>query len=173
MNNDQIDFDKLKLLVLDVDGVLTDGSLYFSNSGEELKAFNSQDGLGIKLLIQHGINVAIITGRTSEIVANRASMLGITDLVQGCDEKLLALKQLAAKFEVGLHEIAYIGDDLPDLPPILSVGLGIAVANANPEVKSRAKWCSNRRGGEGAVREACDLILKQRGALDNILKTYL
>ena len=173
MNSNQTDFELLKLLVLDVDGVLTDGSLYFSNSGEELKAFNSQDGLGIKLLIQHGIDVAIITGRKSNIVSNRASSLGIKHLVQGCEEKLDALEQLVSKLDITLDEVAYLGDDLPDLAPILRAGLGMAVQNANSEVKSRANWCSNARGGDGAVREACDFILKQRGALNDIIKTYL
>jgi 3-deoxy-D-manno-octulosonate 8-phosphate phosphatase (KDO 8-P phosphatase) len=173
MDTKQINFDQLQLLVLDVDGVLSDGRLYFTNSGEEIKAFNSQDGLGIKLLIQQGIEVAIITGRESHIVSGRASTLGIKHLVQGCEEKLEALDKLASELALGYENIAYMGDDLPDLAPILRVGLGMTVADANPEIKSRAAWCSTRKGGEGAVREACDFILKQRGNLDDMLNDYL
>ena len=173
MDINQINFNKLKLLVLDVDGVLTDGNLYFSNSGEELKAFNSQDGLGIKLLIQNGIEVAIITGRKSSIVSNRATNLGIKYLIQGCEEKLQALEKLATELKIDYEDIAYIGDDLPDLAPILRVGFSMTVADANPEIKSRATWCSTRSGGKGAVREACDFILRQRENLDDILKAYL
>jgi len=173
MDTKQINFDQLQLLVLDVDGVLSDGRLYFTNSGEEIKAFNSQDGLGIKLLIQQGIEVAIITGRESHIVSARASTLGIKHLVQGCEEKLEALDKLASELALSYENIAYMGDDLPDLAPILRVGLGMTVADANPEIKSRAAWCSTRKGGEGAVREACDFILKQRGNLDDMLNDYL
>jgi 3-deoxy-D-manno-octulosonate 8-phosphate phosphatase (KDO 8-P phosphatase) len=173
MNMDQMKFNNLKLLVLDVDGVLTDGQLYFSNSGEEIKAFNSQDGLGIKLLQKEGIDVAIITGRTSGIVNDRASSLGIRHVIQGCGDKLTALNTLCEDLSIGYTQIAYMGDDLPDLASINRVALGMAVANANPEIIKHANWCSIRKGGFGAVREACDYILDQRGALTETVKSFL
>ena len=125
---------EIKLLVLDVDGVLTDGHLWYDNSGEELKAFNIQDGLGIKLLLRGGVDVAIITGRRSALVARRARELGIRHVVQGREDKLIALRHWWRNWRYPLQEIAYMGDDLPDLSAIRAVGLGIAVANAQPVV---------------------------------------
>ncbi len=142
---------EIKLLVLDVDGVLTDGRLWYGNSGEELKAFHIQDGLGIKLLQSAGVDVAIITGRTSQLVNRRGSELGIKHIVQGREDKLVALRALAGNLEIGLEEIAYVGDDLPDLSAIAAVGLGIAVANAMPYVAQHAAYKTARSGGDGAV----------------------
>lgn len=162
----------IKLLVLDVDGVLTDGRLWYGNSGEELKAFNIQDGLGIKLLQRAGIDVAIITGRTSQLVARRGAELGIKHIVQGREDKLTALRTLAAELHLTLDAIAYMGDDLPDLSAIAATGLGIAVANAMPYVAEHAAYTTTHSGGDGAVREICDLILQAQGKLEAVLERY-
>lgn len=162
----------IKLLVLDVDGVLTDGRLWYDNSGEELKAFHIQDGLGIKLLLRAGIDVAIITGRRSALVARRARELGIRHVVQGREDKLVALQAMVAELGVALAEIAYVGDDLPDLSAIRAVGLGIAPANAMPVVAEHAAYRTARGGGDGAVREVCDLLLQAQGKLDAIVEAY-
>ena len=162
----------VKLLVLDVDGVLTDGRLWYGNAGEELKAFHIQDGLGIKLLRRSGVDVAIITGRTSQLVARRGAELGIERIVQGREDKLVALRALAAELNIELGEIAYAGDDLPDLGAIIAAGLGIAVANAMPCVAQHADYKTARGGGDGAVREICDLILHAQGKLEAVLESY-
>lgn len=151
---------KIKLLVLDVDGVLSDGKLYFSAKGDEIKAFSTLDGQGIKLLQNNGIKVALITGRKSDIVTQRAQELGIENLVQGCEEKLEALEKILTTLELNLQEVAYIGDDLPDLACIRRVGFGVTVPNANPVIIQHALCCTERQGGQGAVREICDLILQ-------------
>jgi 3-deoxy-D-manno-octulosonate 8-phosphate phosphatase (KDO 8-P phosphatase) len=164
---------EIKLLVLDVDGVLTDGRLWYDNSGEELKAFDIQDGLGIKLLMRSGVDVGIITGRRSALVARRARELGIRHVVQGREDKLVALRTLAEELAVPLEEIAYMGDDLPDLSAIRAVGLGIAVANARPVVAEHASYKTARSGGDGAVREICELILQAHGKLDAVIEHYL
>jgi 3-deoxy-D-manno-octulosonate 8-phosphate phosphatase (KDO 8-P phosphatase) len=162
----------IKLLVVDVDGVLTAGHLWYGNNGEELKAFHIQDGLGIKLLQRAGIPVAIITGRTSQLVARRGAELGIEHVVQGREDKLVALRALASELNISLEEIAYMGDDLPDLSAIAAVGFGIAVANAMPYVAEHAAYKTVRCGGEGAVREICDLILQAQNKFDAILERY-
>src|SRR5690606_2640340 len=164
---------EVKLLVLDVDGVLTDGHLWYDNSGEELKAFHIQDGLGIKLLLRSGVDIAIITGRRSALVARRARELGIKHVVQGREDKLVALNTLLEDLPVTLAQTAYVGDDLPDLGAIRAVGLGIAVANAMPVVAEHADYKTVRCGGDGAVREVCDLILQAHGKLDEIVERYL
>ena len=164
---------ELKLLVLDVDGVLTDGRLYFGNSGEELKAFNIHDGLGIKLLQDNGVSVAIITGRQSELVKRRAENLGIRHVIQGREDKLIALDELRDRLKLDYARIAYMGDDLPDLPAIRQAALGMTVANANAFVAKHADWQSSACGGEGAVREACEMILHAQGKLTAALEKYL
>jgi 3-deoxy-D-manno-octulosonate 8-phosphate phosphatase (KDO 8-P phosphatase) len=164
---------KIRLLILDVDGVLSDGKLYFSNSGEEIKAFNSLDGHGIKMLQASGVNVAIITGRTSHIVAKRANDLGIKHLIQGREDKLNALNELLSEHTLNHDEIAHMGDDYPDLPLIRRVGLGLSPANAHGVIKQYCHWQSQYKGGEGAVREACDLIMVAQGSFDNALAPYL
>lgn len=163
---------QLQLLVLDVDGILTDGSIYYGNSGEEIKAFNIKDGLGIKLLQRAGIAVAIITGRQSEVVARRARELGITDVVQGREDKLTALEALCREKSLDLGHCAYMGDDLPDLAAIGSAGLGLTVSDATDVVREEADWISSAPGGRGAVREACEAILQARGQLSTLLAEY-
>jgi 3-deoxy-D-manno-octulosonate 8-phosphate phosphatase (KDO 8-P phosphatase) len=163
---------KIKLLLLDVDGVLTDGRLYYGNAGEELKAFDIQDGLGIKLLQRGGINVGIITGRSSDLVKRRAKELSIDPLVQGREDKLTALNQLLENMNIDLEEIAFVGDDLPDLAVIRRVGLGITPANGNHILASQALWQTKRSGGNGAVREIAELILHAQGKLESLLVSY-
>jgi 3-deoxy-D-manno-octulosonate 8-phosphate phosphatase (KDO 8-P phosphatase) len=163
----------IKLLVLDVDGVLSDGRLYFSNSGDEIKAFSTLDGQGIKMLQRSGVEVAIITGRSSELVKRRANNLGIEHLIQGREDKLTALDELIATVEVNYSETAFLGDDLPDLAAIRKVGLGMTVANGHHFVVEHADWQTQARGGEGAVREACELIMRAQGSLRAALETYL
>lgn len=164
---------KIRLLALDVDGVLTDGRLYFSASGDELKAFNILDGHGIKLLRSQGIEVAIITGRTSPLTARRASDLGIAHLLQGREDKKQALTELCTTLSIQLEAVAYVGDDLPDLGAIRACGLGICVANAHAALKLHADFCTTQRGGEGAVREVCDLILQAQDKYDTVIAHYL
>lgn len=154
---------QVRMLVLDVDGVLTDGRLYYSNSGDEFKAFNIKDGLGIKLLQRAGVRVAIITGRVSEIVNRRAAELGIEDVVQGREDKRAALLELCQREGLTLEDCAYMGDDLPDLGAIVAAGLGMTVADGSAAVREAADWQSPSCGGAGAVREACEFILSARG----------
>jgi 3-deoxy-D-manno-octulosonate 8-phosphate phosphatase (KDO 8-P phosphatase) len=163
----------IQLLVLDVDGVLTDGKLYFGRDGEELKTFNTLDGHGIKLLAASGVKVAIITGRESELVARRAANLGITRIKQGREDKFAALQELLSQEPYPLSAIACMGDDYPDLTIMQRVGLALAPPNACAEVLSRAHWVSTRAGGEGAVREACDLIMRAQGTYLSALAPYL
>ena len=163
----------IKLLVLDVDGVLSDGNLYFSDKGDELKAFSTLDGQGIKLLQNAGIEVALITGRKSNIVASRAKELGISKLVQGREDKLDALDDILAELKLTYQEVAYIGDDLPDLACIRRVGFGATVPNANPLIIQHALCCTERSGGQGAVREICDLILQAQNKFDAAIAPYM
>lgn len=163
---------KIKLLLLDVDGVLTDGHLYYGNSGEEMKAFNIQDGLGIKLLQQGNVQVGIITGRVSALLQRRADELGISPVVQGREDKLTALNELLQTMDISLDEIAFMGDDLPDLAVIRRVGLGITPANGSATLAQQAHWQTTRRGGDGAVREVAEMILGAQGSLDSILAAY-
>ncbi|HEX5277196.1 MAG TPA: 3-deoxy-manno-octulosonate-8-phosphatase KdsC [Fluviicoccus sp.] len=163
----------VRLLALDVDGVLTDGRLYFTEDGQEIKTFDTQDGHGIKLLQQAGIQCAIITGRTTKLVERRARNLGIAHLLQGREDKLVALNELSAQLGIPLDEIAYAGDDWPDLPAIRAAGLGVAVANAHREVRRYADFVTLAEGGRGAVREICDLILEAQGSYEEALSPYL
>lgn len=166
---------QIKLLMLDVDGVLSDGKLYFGNDGSEIKAFCTLDGQGIKMLQNSGVQVGIITGRQSDLVERRANNLGIKLLKQGREDKLTALQELIEEFKltVSLDQIAYMGDDYPDLPVIRRVGLGMTPANAHWAVAEHATWVSQRKGGEGAVREACDLIMQAQGTFDAAIQPYL
>lgn len=163
----------VQLLVLDVDGVMTNGQVFFSARGDELKAFNILDGQGIKILQRQGIEVAIITGRTSPLTARRAKDLGIRHLQQGREDKLVALRELCSELEIPLGQVAYLGDDLPDLSAIRAAGLGITVPNAYWLVLKHADCCTRARGGEGAVREVADLLLMARCQLDSLMQTYL
>jgi 3-deoxy-D-manno-octulosonate 8-phosphate phosphatase (KDO 8-P phosphatase) len=162
---------KVKLVLLDVDGVLTDGRLYYGNAGEELKAFDIQDGLGIKLLQNAGIMVGIITG-SSVLVERRAKELGIDHLIQGREDKLTALNELLEKITFDFEEIAFVGDDLPDLAIIRRVGLGITPANGNHLIASQALWQTKKSGGNGAVREVAELILSAQSKLESVLASY-
>lgn len=164
---------RIKLLLLDVDGVLTDGKLYFGNNGEEFKAFSTLDGHGIKLLQKSGVKVGIITGRTSNLVARRANDLGINILVQGREDKWDALQEILQEHPLQLNEIAFMGDDWPDLSVMTRVGLALAVANAHTSVAARAHWQSREHGGDGAVRAACDLIMQAQDTFDTALARYL
>jgi len=163
----------IKLLALDVDGVMTDGRIYFSAQGDELKAFSILDGQGIKTLLNNNILVAIITGRTSPLTARRARDLGINLILQGREDKKVALQELSDELGIAFDDIAYVGDDLPDLSAIISSGLGITVPNGHFFVKEHADHCTNAAGGQGAVREVCDLILDAQGLLKNIHSAYL
>ena len=158
---------KIKLLVCDVDGVFSDGRIYLGNDGEELKAFHTKDGFGIKALGGSGVHVAIITGRRSTIVANRMSALNVKHIIQGQEDKYPALIDLSKTLGIYIDEIAYIGDDIPDLACIVQVGLGIAVQDAHPGVIAQADYTTFVRGGYGAVREVCDLIMQCQGTLDS------
>ena len=162
----------IKLVLLDVDGVLTDGRLYYGNSGEELKAFDIQDGLGIKLLQKGGVKVGIITGRRSALLQRRAEELAISPLVQGREDKWLALNEMMVDLGVSLEEIAFVGDDLPDLAVIKRVGLGITPANGSHIVASQADWQTKNSGGDGAVREVAELVLSAQDKLESILAAY-
>jgi 3-deoxy-D-manno-octulosonate 8-phosphate phosphatase (KDO 8-P phosphatase) len=158
---------KIKLLICDVDGVFSDGRIYLGNNGEELKAFHTKDGFGIKALIASGVEVAIITGRRSTIVSTRMTALNVKHIVQGQEDKLPALQTLSKTLNLSPEEIAYIGDDVPDLACIQTVSLGIAVSDAHPAVINSSAYTTTIRGGFGAVREICDLIMFSQGTLEN------
>ncbi|WP_444958465.1 KdsC family phosphatase [Microbulbifer sp. ZKSA002] len=163
----------IRWLVLDVDGVLTDGKLYFDNSGNELKTFHTLDGHGIKMLQNSGVRVAIITGRRSNVVERRAHDLGINKLIQGREDKFAALQELLSEESCRLEDIAYVGDDYPDLLVMTKIGCPIAPPNAAPPVQERALWITEARGGEGAVREVCDRIMIAQGTFDAALAPYI
>lgn len=163
----------IKLVAFDIDGIMTDGRLYFTSLGDEIKAFNVKDGLGLNLLRKSGVEVAIITGRTSELVNRRARDLKIDKLIQGREDKKIALLELMEKENLSAEQIAYMGDDLPDLPAIRHAGLGITVADALPIVKQHADLITEAKGGDGAVREFCDWLLQAQGNLDKVLEPYL
>jgi 3-deoxy-D-manno-octulosonate 8-phosphate phosphatase (KDO 8-P phosphatase) len=160
---------RVKLMIFDVDGVLTDGGLLFTAEGDTMKAFNSMDGHGAKLLREAGIDTAIITGRTSDIVLKRAENLRITHIYQGVEHKLVAFEQLLKETGCTPEECGYMGDDWVDLAVMLKVGFAAAPANSHPEVIARAHWVSEARGGHGAVREVCDALLRAQGQYDRLL----
>ena len=169
----QIKLRQLRLLALDVDGVLSDGTLYFSSAGEEVKGFSILDGLGIKMLQKGGVEVALITGRSSPMTQRRAEDLGIAHIIQGREDKKTALEELCESLGIGLVHTAYMGDDLPDLAAIQSASVGLTVPNAYSLVKQHADYCTHAAGGRGAVREAADLILAAQGQLEGLLSAYL
>lgn len=152
----------VRLLVLDVDGVLTDGRLYFSARGEQMKCFHVRDGAGIKQVLNAGLQVAVISGRQSKMVDKRMSELGVTWVKQGVHDKLAALRELMDILNLTPQAVASVGDDVPDLPLLEVSRLAIAVADAHPSVKSQAHFITQALGGQGAVREVCDLILEGR-----------
>jgi 3-deoxy-D-manno-octulosonate 8-phosphate phosphatase (KDO 8-P phosphatase) len=155
---------RIRLLVLDVDGVLTDGRLHISASGEEVKIFHVRDGSGLVALQRAGVAVAIISGRASPAVTRRASELGIAHVHQGIGDKGAALDALCLELGVARHELACVGDDTPDLPMFDRAGIAVAVADAHPAAAARADWVTQARGGRGAVREICDLLLAARAS---------
>ncbi|WP_120996867.1 HAD family hydrolase [Stutzerimonas urumqiensis] len=163
----------IRLAVFDVDGVLTDGRLYFLTDGSEFKTFNTLDGHGIKMLIASGVQTAIISGRSTPVVERRARNLGVHHLYQGREDKLVVLDQILSETGFAREQVAYLGDDLPDLPVMRRVGLGMAVANAAPFVRSHAHGVTQARGGEGAAREFCELIMQAQGTLEAALAAYL
>lgn len=152
----------IKLFIMDVDGTLTDGKIYIGNDGEIMKAFNVKDGYGIQLLKKHNIIPIIITGRKSKIVMERCRELGITELYQGVENKVDTLKFIADKHKISYDKIAYIGDDINDIDVISSVGFGCSVNDGVHEVKEVAKYVTKANGGEGAVREVADMIIKNK-----------
>ncbi|MBD1555472.1 3-deoxy-manno-octulosonate-8-phosphatase KdsC [Vibrio sp. S9_S30] len=157
----------LKLLICDVDGVFSDGLVYMGNQGEELKTFHTRDGYGIKALMSAGIEIAIITGRQSKIVENRMTALGISLIYQGQDDKLKAYADICEKLNIAPEQTGYIGDDLIDWPVMEKVALKVCVADGHPLLVKRANYVTRIKGGHGAVREVCDLVLEARGELDS------
>lgn len=166
---------QIQLIIFDVDGVLTDGSLIFDNQGQEYKAFNSKDGHGMRMLMDSGIKLAIITGRQSELVLHRADNLKIPRelIYQGYRDKRPAFAELCAQTGIKPEQIAYVGDDVIDLPVMSKVGLAIAVADAHPFVKQHADWVTELPGGKGAAREVCEMLLEAQGKLPALLASYL
>ncbi|MDT3335729.1 3-deoxy-manno-octulosonate-8-phosphatase KdsC [Shewanella sp. SP1S1-7] len=150
---------KIKLLICDVDGVFSDGRIYLSNSGEELKAFHTRDGYGVRSILTSGFNLAVITGRQSKIVENRMTALGVAHIYQGVDNKFEPYEALLALYGVTPEEVAYIGDDIVDLPVMNVVGLAVSVADGHPYVRQHAHFVTTLNGGHGALRELTDLLL--------------
>lgn len=163
----------LKLLILDVDGVLTDGRLFFDDQGREYKCFHARDGHGIKLLRQSGVEVAVISGRQSNSVAIRMQNLGVSLVYQGHENKRAAFSEILQQLQLLPEQVAHVGDDVLDLPVMTKVGFAVAVADANFAVKRHADWCTAANGGRGAVREVCDLIMQVQGTFDAALQAYL
>jgi 3-deoxy-D-manno-octulosonate 8-phosphate phosphatase (KDO 8-P phosphatase) len=164
---------QIQLLIFDVDGVLTDGSLFLGDDGQEYKAFHSQDGHGIKMLQRHGVRCAVITGRTSKVVEHRMRNLGIELVYQGQENKLEGFADLLQRVQLSPQQVAYVGDDVVDLPVMRKVGLAIAVQDAHPWVLKHAHWQTPRGGGRGAARDVCELLLEAHGVLRQELETYL
>jgi len=163
---------RIQLLALDVDGVLTDGRLYFDNHGNEIKAFSTRDGLGLKAVQGIGITLAVITGRASTIVAKRAASLGIEHVYQGEDDKLSAYHDLLLKTGMQDDQVCYAGDDWIDLPVLLRAGLAVTVPDAGDDIKQHCHWITPQRGGEGAVRNLCELLLEAHGAKAALLARF-
>ncbi len=164
---------RIKLLLMDCDGVLTDGRIWILENGEDQKAFHTRDGFGIDLLHRAGLKSGIISGRTSSALERRAQSLGVSYLWQGRDDKRQAFADTLAQTQVANQEVAFIGDDLTDLPLMVQSGLAIAVADAVAEVRERAHYVTNANGGYGAVREVVEFILKAQGRWDDLIKSYL
>jgi 3-deoxy-D-manno-octulosonate 8-phosphate phosphatase (KDO 8-P phosphatase) len=163
---------RVELLVLDVDGVLTDGSIVYGDDGVEVKAFHVRDGSGLKLWQREGKRAAVISGRTSRAVEVRAAELGIDPVIQGTPDKLAAYRQLLAGAGLGPEQVCFVGDDLPDLPLLVNCGLAVAVADACPEVRAEAHYVTRARGGRGAVREVIELILRRQGRWQPAVERY-
>ncbi len=164
---------KIELVIFDIDGVMTDGSLFFGDDGQEYKAFNSLDGHGLRMLQECGVRVAVITGRQSEVVKHRMSDLGVTLLYQGYRDKRPAFEALRKEVNLSLEQITYVGDDVVDLPIMSQLPFSIAVENAHPFVKQHAQWITQRSGGRGAARDVCEFLLDAKGLLADKLNSYL
>ncbi len=162
----------IKLVIFDVDGVLTDGSLFLGDDGQEYKAFNSRDGHGMRMLQDSGVSVGIITGRSSQVVTHRMQSLGIEHVFQGRVHKVPAYEELLATTELDASQVAYVGDDVVDLGVMKRVGLAIAVQDAHPLVKQHAHWITEHGGGRGAARDVCELIMGAQGTLERELEKY-
>lgn len=163
----------LALMGFDVDGVLTDGALYFGSQGDEMKAFSSLDGHGMRMLADAGVKLAIITGRRSQAVEHRARNLGIELVLQGIDDKRAAMTQLLHDIGLDFSRAGYVGDDIVDLPLLRACGFSATVANAHPLVKEHVDYVSPGQGGRGAVRDICELILRAQGHWDRLMAGYL
>ncbi|QNM97151.1 KdsC family phosphatase [Chitinimonas koreensis] len=163
----------VRLMIFDVDGVMTDGGLYYTDAGEELKAFNSLDGHGLKMLRASGVQLAILTGRTSRLVEHRARNLGIDHLVQGAHDKLASFQALLAETGFKPEDCGYMGDDVVDLPVMRRVAFAVAVPDSPTLVRQHAHYVTGARGGHGAVREACEVVMQAQGTLEAQLAPYL
>jgi 3-deoxy-D-manno-octulosonate 8-phosphate phosphatase (KDO 8-P phosphatase) len=163
---------QVRLLILDVDGVLTDGRIFFGPQGEVFKAFHVQDGHGIKMVQRAGLEVAILSGRRSEAAFHRARELGVSRFYEGLRDKVAVVEELCAVLNIGPQAVAAVGDDLVDIPLFTRVGLAVAVADAAPEVREAAHWVTANPGGRGAVREVCDLLLKSQGKWGEALSPW-
>lgn len=163
----------IRLAIFDVDGVLTNGTLFLSDGGEEYKAFNSRDGHGMKMLVANGVDTAIITGRQSEVVRHRSRDIGIKHLHQGAREKLPVYEQLIAEANLAPEQTAFVGDDIVDLPIMLKVGLAVAVSDAHPMVREHSHWITPSAGGCGAAREFCEMVMFAQGTYAEEMRRYL
>lgn len=163
---------RVRLVIFDVDGVLTDGRLYFTPDGQELKGFHARDGHGIKLLRSTGVETAVISGRSSPAVSLRMESLGVTHVYQGRQDKRGAFEDLLARLNLSPAEVAHVGDDLLDLPLLRRAGLAVAVADAHPSIRAYAHWITALPGGAGAAREVCDLVMEAQGTLDGVIASH-
>ena len=166
-------FKNIKLLVLDVDGVMTNGGLTIGDDGQEYKTFHAHDGLGMKLLKASGVEMAIITGRTSNVVKKRAESTGVAHFYQGAEDKLAAFNDLISKSGLQANQCAFMGDDVVDLPPMLKCGLALAVPDSPALVLKYAHYVTAKSGGQGAVREVCELIMQAQGTFDAQMAQFL
>lgn len=166
-------FKNIKLLVLDVDGVMTNGGLTIGDDGQEYKTFHAHDGLGMKLLKASGVEMAIITGRTSNVVKKRAESTGVAHFYQGAEDKLAAFNDLVSKSGLQANQCAFMGDDVVDLPPMLKCGLALAVPDSPSLVLKHAHYVTAKSGGQGAVREVCELIMQAQGTFDAQMAQFL
>ncbi len=173
LNKSYLRAKEIKLIIFDVDGVLTDGGLYFSDEGMEFKRFHSLDGHGIKMIKDFGIEPAVITARNSTNVEHRMKNLGIEYFYQGQSDKVVAFNDLLKKLSLNTEQVAYMGDDVIDLPVMTKVGLPIAVGNAHELVKEKSCMVTDKTGGNGAVREVCDFLLKAQDKYDDAMQAYL
>lgn len=163
---------QVRLLILDVDGVLTDGKLYFTPDGQEFKGFHARDGHGLKLLQRSGVETAVISGRSSPAVALRMSSLGVSHVFQGCENKLEPYQILLNRLNLLPEQTAFVGDDILDLPLMRRAGLAVAVADAHFSLHASAHWMTSVAGGFGAVREVCDLIMQAQKTWQGVLESY-